>query len=299
MAIFKRIFLFVLMNILIVASFSIFLYVLENYFNIRITPNTNSHTNLLLYCLIFGLFASFASLFLSKWTTKWLMKLQPVSNTEKLFQQVKALAEKNNQPTPEVYVYNSNNANAFATGFSKKSSLVAFSTELLRQTTEEELNAIIAHELSHIKSGDMVTMTLIQGLVNGFSIYLAKITTKAISSVNENLSGIISLFIEIALQIVFTILTLPITMFVSRVREYSADYEAAKLYGKQPMINALKKLEILQKREEVLSNGQELPKEVYALGIKGTEVKLFASHPTIERRIAALQRAKELKDYVH
>ena len=192
-------------------------------------------------------------------------------------------------PMPEVAIYDSPDMNAFATGARRDSALVAVSTGLLRGMNKDEVEAVLAHEVSHIANGDMVTLTLVQGVLNTFVIFLSRIIGHIVDRVilkNEHGYGIGYLVAVIASQLLLGILASFIVMWVSRQREFRADAGSARLNGRQPMINALARLE----------RGQpaQLPESLEAFGISGGRrsgfARLFMSHPPIPERIEALQR---------
>jgi heat shock protein HtpX len=190
---------------------------------------------------------------------------------------------------PEVAVYDSPDMNAFATGARRNSALVAVSTGLLQGMKKDEVEAVLAHEISHVANGDMITLTLIQGVVNTFVIFLSRLVGHFVDRVilrNESGHGLGYFAATIAAQLVLGILASTIVMWVSRQREFRADAGSAKLNGREPMINALARLE---------SNvPSQLPEAMRAFGIAGGKpgiARLFMSHPPISERIEALRRA--------
>lgn len=291
----KRIVLFLVTNlaVMLVLSFTASLLGVNRY----LTANGLNFGMLLVFCGLMGFGGSFISLFMSKTIAKWSTGArvieQPQNSTELwLLQTVQTLATRAQLPMPEVAVYDGP-PNAFATGASKSNSLVAVSTGLLQGMTKEEVEAVLAHEVAHIANGDMVTLTLIQGVVNTFVMFFARIVGYFVDSFlrrnNEENSGpgigyMVTVFV---CEIVFGILASIIVMYFSRQREYRADAGAAALMGsKVPMMNALSRLGGLQ------SDG--LPQNLQASGISGREswLGLFSSHPPLESRIAALQAAR-------
>jgi heat shock protein HtpX len=252
-------------------------------------------TALAVFSLIVGFAGAFISLLMSKpmakWTTPGLTVIHQPRNADEawIVDTVRRFADKAQIGMPEVAIYEGE-PNAFATGAFKNSSLVAVSTGLLQGMTREEVEAVIAHEVAHVANGDMVTMTLVQGVMNTFVVFLSRVIGYAVDSFlrrnDENSSGpglgymITSFVMEILLGVLASI----IVNWFSRQREFRADAGAAALMGrKQPMINALARL-----------GGMEpgaLPKTVAAMGIAGGIGSLFATHPPIEQRIAALQQA--------
>ena len=291
----KRIVLFLVTNlaVMLVLSFTASLLGVNRY----LTANGLNFGMLLVFCGLMGFGGSFISLFMSKTIAKWSTGArvieQPQNSTELwLLQTVQTLATRAQLPMPEVAVYDGP-PNAVATGASKSNSLVAVSTGLLQGMTKEEVEAVLAHEVAHIANGDMVTLTLIQGVVNTFVMFFARIVGYFVDSFlrrnNEENSGpgigyMVTVFV---CEIVFGILASIIVMYFSRQREYRADAGAAALMGsKVPMMNALRRLGGLQ------SDG--LPQNLQASGISGREswLGLFSSHPPLESRIAALQAAR-------
>ena len=252
---------------------------------------------LLIFAAIMGFGGAFLSLWMSKTIAKWSTGARvietPQSSTEFwLVDTVKRFAEKSGLPMPEVAIYEGE-PNAFATGASKNSSLVAVSTGLLQSMSREEAEAVIAHEVAHIANGDMVTLTLIQGVVNTFVFFLARVVGYLVDSFlrrNDEQSsgpGIGYTITVIACDIVFGILASLIVMYFSRQREFRADAGAAHLMGTaRPMTAALRRLGGLQ--------AGELPQTVATAGINGRPgwMALFSSHPPLEERIAALETAR-------
>ena len=206
-----------------------------------------------------------------------------------LFATVQNQARQAGIDMPEIAIYDSPDMNAFATGARRNSALVAVSTGLLQGMPKEEVEAVLAHEVSHVANGDMVTLTLIQGVVNTFVIFLSRLVGHFVDRVllrNESGHGLGYFGAVIAAQIVLGILASMIVMWVSRVREFRADAGSAKLNGREPMINALARLE--------RGRPGELPEALQAFGIsggKGKMTRLFMSHPPIPERIEALRRS--------
>lgn len=254
-------------------------------------------TSLLIFCFVFGMTGSVVSLFLSKWMAKrstgTQIITQPRSQQEQwLVQTVSDLAKKAGIDMPEVGIFPSNQSNAFATGWNRNAALVAVSQGLLQRMRPEEVRAVLAHEIGHVANGDMVTMALVQGVVNTFVMFFARIIGHTIDRVifkNEgNGHGIAFYVSSIIAEIVLGILASAITMWFSRFREFRADEAGARLAGSGAMINALQRL----KEEQNLPN--ELPDSLTAFGFnKGQAVsmmqKLFSSHPPLDDRIAALR----------
>ena len=298
----KRILWFVATNIAFMITISIVMFVINLFFPNALNASTlNSNTNIssiFIYSGIVGFTSAFLSLCFSKQIAKWTTKTQviqensinPMENF--LFNTVKQQAGLLGLKMPEVGVYQDDTPNAFATGRSKNSSLVSFSSGLLNRMNQNEIEAVVAHELSHIKNGDMVTLTLIQGVVNTFVFAISRIITNVVrSSDNSYLNNPLTLFIvNIGLQIVLSILTTPIVAYFSRIREYNADAGAAKLIGKNKMIAALNKLELITSKESGLleSNSALSASGINENGEKNMVQELFATHPSIKNRITAL-----------
>ncbi|MGO4158999.1 protease HtpX [Cupriavidus sp. YAF13] len=288
----KRVLLFLATNlaVMLVLSFSASLLGVNRF----LTGNGLNLGMLLAFAALMGFGGSFISLLMSKTIAKWStgaqVITQPSNGTEVwLVQTVQKLADRAGLPMPEVAIYEGE-ANAFATGATKKSSLVAVSTGLLQTMSHDEVEAVLAHEVAHIANGDMVTLTLIQGVVNTFVIFLARIVGYFVDSMlrkNDEESsgpGIGYMITVVVCEIVFGILASIIVATFSRHREYRADAGAAKLMGSPtPMVAALRRLGGL--------DAEGLPQNMQAMGIAGGKswLSLFSSHPPIEQRIAALQ----------
>jgi heat shock protein HtpX len=289
----KRVLLFVATNLAIVLVLSITASLLG--VNKYLTGNGLNLGTLLVFAALMGFGGAFISLLMSKTIAKWSSGARviehPTNETERwLVNTIAAQAQKAGIAMPEVAIY-PGDPNAFATGATKNSSLVAVSTGLLESMTQQEVEAVLAHEVAHIANGDMVTLTLIQGVVNTFVIFLARVVGYFVDQAlrkgdNEQSSGpgIGYTVTVIVCDILFGILASIIVMYFSRQREFRADRGAAQILGTpRPMIAALYRL-------GGLSEG-ELPKNLAAAGIAGGTMSLFSSHPRIEDRIAALQRA--------
>ncbi len=291
----KRIALFLATNLAVLLVFSVVWMILSQFFDMRtFTGGQQNLGPLLVFCAIFGFGGAFVSLFLSKWMAKRSTGMrvidQPRNEIEQwLYATVKRQAEKAGIGMPEVGIYDAPEINAFATGASRNNSLVAVSTGLLRAMSRDEAEAVLAHEVSHVANGDMVTLTLIQGVVNTFVMFLARIIGNIIDRVvfkNEDGPGIGYFVTVFVLDIIFGILASTIVMAFSRWREFRADAGGADLAGREKMIAALERL--------AHSYGQStLPSEVRAFGISGGVAsgfkKLFMSHPPLAERIQALR----------
>ncbi len=288
----KRIFLFLLTNIAVVAVLGIVTSLLG--VNRFLTPNGLDLPMLLGFALVIGFGGAIISLLISKPVAKWSAGVRVINDAQNadeawIVETVRKLATTAQIGMPEVGIFEGA-PNAFATGAFKNSSLVAVSTGLLQGMTREEVEAVIAHEVAHIANGDMVTMALIQGVMNTFVVFLSRVIGYAVDSFlrrgNENSSGpgIGYWVTTIVLDIVLGFAAAIVVAWFSRHREFRADAGAAQLMGRrQPMMNALARLGGMQPGE--------LPKSVQAMGITGGMGQLFATHPPIEERIAALQNS--------
>lgn len=257
----------------------------------------SQYLGLFIFAAVFGFGGAFISLALSKWLAKRSVGAQtitqPRNGTEQwLMTTVAAQARKAGIPMPEVAIYDSPEPNAFATGASKKSSLVAVSTGLLRNMSQDEVEAVLAHEVSHIANGDMVTLTLIQGVVNTFVMFFARVIASAIDNATRSNSqnggglGTFAYFgIVMVLELVFGILASIIVMWFSRQREFRADAGAAALVGKHKMIAALRRL---QGAQESTLDGSMM---AFGIQSKRSFSELFMSHPPLTKRIHALERS--------
>jgi heat shock protein HtpX len=287
----KRVVLFLLTNIAVMVVLSISARILgvDRY----LTANGLNMGMLLAFSALIGFGGSFISLLMSKIIAKWstgAVVIERPANLDQawLVDTVGRLAGKAGLPKPEVAIYEGA-PNAFATGPSKSNSLVAVSTGLMQSMNRRQVEAVLAHEVAHIANGDMVTLTLIQGVVNTFVIFLSRVAAYAVDSflrkdAEESSGPGIGYYItSIVFELLFGILASVIVMYFSRQREYRADRGAAELMGdRQPMVDALRVL-------GSISSG-ELPKEMAAFGISGHGmIALLSSHPPIESRIAALQ----------
>jgi heat shock protein HtpX len=293
----KRVFLFLLTNIAVMVVLSIVLRILGVD---RILDAQGAGLNLyslLVFAAVFGFGGSLISLAMSKWSAKRMMGAevitQPRSSVELwLVDTVKKQAAMAGIGMPEVAIFDSPTPNAFATGMNKNSALVAVSSGLLRVMDKSEIEAVLGHEISHVANGDMVTLTLIQGVVNTFVIFISRVVGYFVDRVilkNEEGSGIGFFLTTIVAQIVFGMLASVIVLWFSRQREYRADAGGAKLAGRGNMIAAL----------ETLKKGIQapLPDQMSAFGINGKPSSglkiLFMTHPPLEDRIAALREYKD------
>jgi heat shock protein HtpX len=292
----KRILLFLGTNILVVTTIMIITSLLG--VNHYMTAYGLNYSSLAIYCLIWGFVGSFISLMMSKFMAKTMMGVKLVDNSAQyawLVNKVHQYAKAANLPKmPEVGVYHSPEVNAFATGPSRSNSLVAVSSGLIERMNEDELDGVLAHEVAHIANGDMVTMTLIQGVINAFVLFFAKIAAFALDQAlrkNDDSSsssvGMTYYISQIVFQIIFSILGSIVVMYFSRQREFRADSGGAKLAGKDKMIAALRRL---KNNVDLVDDSQS---ELACMKINGKSkfAALFSSHPSLDSRIAALSQA--------
>ena len=290
----KRVLLFVVTNLAIILVLGVVLHLLGVG---RILDEQGAGLdlyNLLVFAAVFGFGGAFISLAISKWTAKRLTGArvidQPANQAEAwLVTIVKRQAEQTGIGMPEVAIYDSPDVNAFATGMRRNSALVAVSTGLLRAMDEAEAEAVLAHEVSHVANGDMVTLALIQGVVNTFVIVLSRVVGHLVDRVvfkTERGHGPAFFITSILAQMVFGVLASIIVFWFSRQREFRADAGAAGLAGRDKMIAALQRLQ--------KSVSQPLPDQMASFGISGSRGsglrRLFMTHPSLEERITALQR---------
>lgn len=285
----KRVILFLLTNLAITFVLGIVLNIIFKVTGIQ----SQSTAGILVLSLVFGFSGSLISLFLSK--TMALRSVgaeviqQPRNQAEQwLFNTVQRQSQQAGIPMPDIAIYHSADVNAFATGATKNNSLVAVSTGLLDNMTEDEAEAVVAHEIAHITNGDMVTMTLLQGVLNTFVIFLSRMISTAVASTkdengNSSTNTMVFWIADIVLQMVFGVIATMIAMWFSRYREYRADAGSAKLVGKEKMIMALQRLQRVHEP-------QEMEGSLAAFMINGVRSKeLFMSHPPLEKRIEALR----------
>jgi len=290
----KRIFLFLATNlaIVLVLSFTMRLLGVEPYLN----ANGLNLGSLLIFAAVMGFGGSFISLAISKWMVKRSMGVRvidaPATSTEFwLVETIRKYSEKAGIKMPEVGIYDAPDVNAFATGMSKNSSLIAVSTGLLQQMTREEAEAVLGHEVAHAANGDMVTLALIQGVVNTFVMFLSRVIGYLVDKVvfkTERGQGPAFFVTMIIAELVLGVLASIIVMWFSRKREFRADEGGADLAGRHNMIAALERLNSL--------HPAPLPDKMAAFGIAGGGggglKKLFMTHPPLEDRIAALRAGR-------
>jgi heat shock protein HtpX len=296
---FKRILLFLAANAAIIAVISVILTV----FNVQpyLTPYGLDYRALFLFSAIVGFTGAFISLFISKWMAKMAYSIQIIETptTEEevfLVQSVQSLSVQADIGMPEVGIYDSPEANAFATGWNKNNALVAVSTGLLNSMDEDELEGVLAHEIAHIANGDMVTMTLLQGVINTFVIFFARIAAYAVQNFlnrnrdnGEQMNTLAYHFTAIIFEILFGILASILLMWFSRYREFRADAGSASLVGPEKMIAAL----------QALKRVSDSPKDNRGKSFSTMKISdkpsrflsLFSSHPPLSDRINALKNS--------
>ncbi len=290
---FKRIFLFMIVNLLIVVTISILLQI----FNVQpyLRAYGLDYQQLAIFCFIWGMGGAFISLALSRVMAKWLMGVQLIDPNQvngdeaALVRLVHRLAQSAHLPKmPEVGIYESDEVNAFATGPTKSRALVAVSSGLLRRMNSEQIEGVLGHEISHIANGDMVTMTLLQGIVNAFVMFFARVIAFAVSQgVRDNARPMVRYLITIVLEICLSILGFMVVAAFSRWREFRADRGGAELAGREKMISALEALQ----RTVTLNNTEKNP-SIAALKISskpGGFLSLMSTHPSLEVRIQRLR----------
>jgi len=282
----KRILLFLATNIAVLLVLSVVVQLLG--LNPWLAAHGQSLGGLLVWAAVFGFGGAFVSLAMSKWQAKMFMGVKVIGQSADPTEQwLLSVVERDARAVgvrmPEVGVFNSPQPNAFATGASRNSSLVAVSTGLLQRMNRQEVEAVLGHEMTHVANGDMVTLTLIQGVVNTFVLFLARVVG---SLIDRNGRGVASGFTFIILQLVFGFLATPIVMWFSRWREFRADRGGAQLAGTGNMIAAL---EDLKRGHEPLPAQQFQAFGIADGGVRGGLARLFMSHPPLDERIAALR----------
>ncbi len=301
MAMAKRIFLFLLVNFLVIITLTLIL----NLFNVKpyLTAYGINYTSLMIFCLVWGMGGAFISLALSKSMAKWMMGVkiidpnQSTGDEKALVSLVHDLCSQAHFTyMPEVGIYNSAEANAFATGPSQKRSLIAVSSGLLQKMSSKELEGVLSHEIAHIQNGDMVTMALIQGVVNAFVMFLARVLAFALSSLGKNRNSSSSssylsynLFV-ILFEVVFMVLGSLVVAWFSRYREFRADLGGSYIAGKDKMISALEALQRMHSIQDPKTAKPSFDALKISSAKKQGWTRFFSSHPPLELRI---QRLKE------
>lgn len=291
----KRIILFLTVNFLVIMTISVIL----SFFNIQpyLQGTGLNYQSLLIFCAIWGMGGAFISLALSRIIAKWSMGLQMIDpNTrdpaqKQLLDMVYRLAQKAHLPDmPEVGIYSSPELNAFATGPTKSRSLVAVSSGLLQRMNQDEVEGVLGHEISHISNGDMVTMTLLQGVINAFVMFLARVLAYAITMGRDRESSsptMMFYLLTFAFEMVFMLLGTIVIATYARFREYRADAGGAELAGKTKMIHALQALQRNLKVQD--PQAQQSSFQAFKISNPAGMLRLFASHPPLEERIARLE----------
>jgi heat shock protein HtpX len=288
----KRIFLFVVTNLAVLALLSVVLFIVENVFGVHLMQGGTG--GLLVFAAIFGFGGSLISLALSKWTAKRMMGVRVIENPQTELERwlagtIKRLADQAHIGMPEIGIFDAEEMNAFATGARRNAALVAVSSGLLRNMSRTQVEAVLGHEITHVANGDMVTLALLQGVLNTFVIFLARIiggiVDRAILRNDRQGSGIGFFLTTMLAQFVLGIIASVIVCWYSRRREFRADRGGADLAGAGNMIDALQML----KR----SQGAPMPQQLQAFGINtgGSAgiMRLFMTHPPLDERIAALK----------
>ena len=292
----KRVFLFLAVNALVLLTISVVVGLL----GLRFNMGSGRYGALMIFCLVWGMGGAFISLALSRLMAKWFMGVQVIDprtsdpDLQELVQMVHGLAQRARLPAmPEVGIYDSPEVNAFATGPSRSRSLVAVSRGLLQAMRRRELEGVLGHEIAHIANGDMVTMTLLQGVINAFVMFLARVLAFAVSqamrSRDDGRGG--NYFVQYLLvhlfEFVFFILGSIVVCWFSRVREFRADAGGARYASREQMIGALEALRRVRETPAIAGAGQA--DSFQTLKISGKPGHWFATHPPIEERIARLQ----------
>jgi heat shock protein HtpX len=290
----KRIFLFIVTNLAVLMLLSVVIFIIEQVFGVRLPQGGLG--GLLVFAAVFGFGGALISLALSKWTAKRMMGVrvigEPQSDLEVwLLGTVRRLAAQAGVGMPEVGIFDAEDMNAFATGARRNAALVAVSTGLLRNMSRPQAEAVLGHELSHVANGDMVTLALLQGVLNTFVIFLARIigglVDRAVFKNDRQESGLGFMLTTLVAQLVLGVLASIIVNWYSRQREFRADRGGANLAGTASMIGALEAL----KR----AHGEAMPPQMRAFAINSGEsggfMRLFMTHPPLDERIAALRAA--------
>ena len=308
---FKRVGLFILVNILVMTVSVFVIGLIANFFGVDLSHSTAdggiNYSGLMIICLVWGMAGSIVSLFLSKFMAKRMFKLQMLDErgaNGELVRKVYELAQRAGlSKMPEVGIYHSPEINAFATGATRNNSLVAVSSGLLQNMSSDEAEGVLAHEVAHIANGDMVTLALVQGVVNAFVMFFARVVAMLVNQAlrkndGPGLGPFAYMFLIIFFQILFGILASPIVFAFSRWREYRADSGGAQLAGKHKMIAALEALQRTIDRAEVApvgaTQGGAQPNDASVrtmkISSKSKYSELFSTHPPLAKRIAALKR---------
>lgn len=300
MAIAKRILLFLAVNFLVIFTINIIFSLLG--IDPYLRKANISYQSLLIFCFVWGMVGALISLLLSKVMAKWLMGIKMIdprtANEEErlLLQMVERLCQRAHLTSiPEVGIYQSEEVNAFATGPTKNHSLVAVSTGLLHRLKKEEVEGVLGHEITHIANGDMVTLTLLQGVVNAFVMFLARVLALAVSGLgkkdnqNSNSQYVSFRLFTFLFEFIFMILGSMVIAFFSRFREYRADQGGALLAGKEKMIHALEALKNLKNIQDPAHHKEAIEAFKISTPAKKGFLYLFSTHPLLEDRIERLK----------
>ena len=295
MAAFKRIFLFMVVNLLVIVTITIVTTLLgvPGY----MSAQGLNYTTLLVFCVAWGMGGAFISLALSRMMAKWMLGVQVIDANvgdaalRDLVARVHRLARAAGiDRMPEVGIYQSAEVNAFATGPTKNRSLVAVSSGLLGSMSSDQVDGVLGHEIAHVANGDMVTMTLVQGIVNAFVMFFALVVAFFVSTmVREQLAWIVRFVVTIALEIAFSFLGMLVVAAFSRWREYRADAGGARLAGREKMIGALRALQGLSNRID--PNAAPALQSLKISSKPAGLMALFATHPPLAERIRRLERS--------
>ncbi len=299
MSIVRRIFLFLLTNIAVLVLISIILMVLSKVFNINLTGYGSDLSGILFFSAIVGFSGSIISLFMSKSIAKRAYKIQLLTSDMSLgkkeqvfYTTVENISREHNITLPEIGIYQSVSPNAFATGATKNSSLVAVSSGLLQEMNANQIEGVVAHEMAHILNGDMVTMTLLQWVINTFVVFgsrvIANIAQSMFGGEQQQWPGMIYYITSIGFDIIFGLFASMIVMAFSRHREYRADEGSARFVGKEKMISALQELQQLHKLAPK-SSSKLATSMITTKDSLSWLKKLFMSHPPLEKRIAHIE----------
>lgn len=300
----KRVLLFAAVNLLVLVTISIILSLL----GVNRRVGTGGYSGLMVFCLIWGMGGAFISLALSRWIAKWSMGVKVIDpntsdpDARELVETVHGLARQAGLTTmPQVGYYDSPEVNAFATGPSRSRALVAVSSGLMQHMRRGEVAGVLGHEIAHVANGDMVTMTLIQGVINAFVMFVARILAFAVASAmrsrdDDRGPGYFMQYMLVhVFEIVLSLFGLMVVAAFSRWREFRADAGGARYAGRENMINALERLRVIHETPIGQYSEQSSPafQSLKISGKSGGFVALFATHPPIEERIARLRGAKD------
>jgi len=296
MAIAKRIFLFIAVNLLVITTISIILSVLG--ITGGVTSTGIDYGMLFSFCLVWGMGGAFISLALSRIMAKWMMGVKPIDPQTRdpqeqwLLETVKNLINRAGLSTmPEVGIYDSPEVNAFATGPTKNRALVAVSSGLFARMNKDQIEGVLAHEVTHIANGDMVTMTLLQGIVNAFVMFFARIIAWGISqNVREEARGMVYMISTFVLQILLTFLGYIVVAYFSRWREFRADAGGARFAGREKMTGALR---ALQGTMTMVDNSQQALNSFKISGGPSKFLQLMSTHPPLDERIRRLESVRD------